>query len=257
MPEPQRVITSDSTVDWFGTSLGTSLELVPVPCQDLDTDGMIRRVNSLFAGLLGYDTRDLVGRPVWDLIAAEEIDRAKRGYADKLCGRRPLLPFERVYRHAGGTVLTVQVHDLLIRDRAGTVIGVRSALIDVTEWRRREAELKADNAFAESLIGALPDGIIVADTLGTVLSMNPRAESVTGRAAADSIGRTVEEVLGTLCDGEPDNSSAITGHSLVNDLLASEVIDLPTRTESPLPRASLSCITDSGKAVVGVLVVLR
>jgi PAS domain S-box-containing protein len=229
-------------------------------CQDLDRDGVIRRINTLYSDLLGYDDASVIGRHVWDLIAPEEAGRAHEGYTRKLNGKRHLLPFERSYLHAGGDMLTLQVHDLLVLDQAGEAIGMRSALVDVSKRRQVEVELRAGKAFAEALIGALPDGIVVADVLGTVTSMNTTAEKLAGRTEDDSIGCAIEEVLGV---SQPAEWRGVNGVqpavSLLAALFAAEngTLHLSCKTRSHTSNVTLSCIVDSANVVISVLAVLR
>jgi PAS domain S-box-containing protein len=261
MGRPYCICAAGGAAEWFDPSHSGSLECFPVACQDLDREGVIRRINEPFSDLLGYAGSAVLGSPVWDLIAHEERIRAKQGYVQKLTRERHLLPFERSYVHADGRLVTVQVHDTLIQDTTGAVIGMRSALIDLSERCRREAEMSDGYAFADALIGAIPDGMIVADVLGTVTSMNAKAESLMGGRAGDCIGLPIETVLNlprATSKGDPAGHDDVD-RTLLSELLAGRegALRVAGPPSGPISEITLSLVVDSTKAVVGFLALLR
>jgi PAS domain S-box-containing protein len=228
------------------------LHQFPVACQDLDRDGIIVHVNRRFCQLLGYEEADVLGEPVWSLIAPEEVERARKGYARKLAGDRPIAPFERAYIRGDGSLVTVEVHDLLMNDLSGAVAGIRSALVDVTPRTERERELHTFSALTESLIAALPEGMIVIDNLGLAIWMNRKAEALIGRPEADCLGLPIERLL-------PHAQGAPPDAALVRTLLAAQGGKLLFEAVSP-PRsawAEFYPMVDNARAVTGFLIVLR
>lgn len=74
----------------------------------------------------------------------------------------------------------------------GGTVGFR---VDITEIKRREAELlRSENLFRATVAGA-SDGIIVTDEKGRILAFNPAAESIFGYSAADAAGVGVYDLL--------------------------------------------------------------
>src|SRR5581483_11050660 len=51
-------------------------------------------------------------------------------------------PFERPYTRRDGTTLLLEVHENLIRDDAGHTIGIRTAMLDITERTRARQRLQ-------------------------------------------------------------------------------------------------------------------
>ena len=107
----------------------------------------------------------------------------------------------------------------------------------------------------------MPDGIVVADVLGTVSSMNSTAEFLLGRTESQSIGRSIEDVLDPSCSPpECIGARALCGAgSLVAALLSAKsgILHLPPKSSSNLTCVTLSSIVDSAKGVIGIVVVLR
>lgn len=113
----------------------------PVAVHEIDVCGVLVRVNEAECNLLGYRAAELVGRPVWQLIAPLQRESSRRAILRKVSGRQPLVPFERQYVHRSGRLLTLQVHDTCLRSDAGARIGMRSVLLDVTERQELSARL--------------------------------------------------------------------------------------------------------------------
>jgi PAS domain S-box-containing protein len=118
-------------------------EDAPIAYHEIDTNGVVRRVNRAECELLGSQPEELLGRPVWDQVADDQRELSRERVAAKLTGQERLVPFERFYAGPGGERLRLEVHENLIRDEQGKVVGIRSALLDVSEKRQAEERLEA------------------------------------------------------------------------------------------------------------------
>jgi PAS domain S-box-containing protein len=121
-------------------------ERAPVAYHELDAQGRIVRVNRAECELLGRSKEELIGTPVWDLVSPEQREASRDHVRRKLSGEQPLLPFLRDYVSKDGSRVTVHIHEKLIRTPSGEIAGIRSTLLDVTEQRRIESELRKLNA---------------------------------------------------------------------------------------------------------------
>jgi two-component system, LuxR family, sensor kinase FixL len=116
-------------------------EDAPVAYHEIDINGVLTRINLAECALLGYKREEMLGRPVWDLVAAEERAASQEAVGKKVRGEKVLVPFERTYRTHDGRQVAVEIHESLIRDGAGEVIGIRSCLLNITDRKRAEAAL--------------------------------------------------------------------------------------------------------------------
>jgi light-regulated signal transduction histidine kinase (bacteriophytochrome) len=78
----------------------------------------------------------MLGRPIWDFIAGTEREGSHGVYRRKLAGEQPLEPHQRLYVRRDGGEMWIEIHDSLVRNAAGEVTGIRSALLDITERKR-------------------------------------------------------------------------------------------------------------------------
>ena len=127
-------------------------EEAPVPYHEVDRDGMVRRVNRAECELLGRTREGILGRPVWEFVAPEQQEASRRDVLSKLEGRMDVVPFTREYVSANGRRLSVHIHENLIRNRDGEIVGIRSTLLDVTERVRADEHIRKLNADLETRV---------------------------------------------------------------------------------------------------------
>jgi PAS domain S-box-containing protein len=101
-----------------------------VGVHEIDGQRIIRRVNAGEGELLGYPSADLLGRPVHDFIVMSEASR--RAIDKKLAGDVALRPFVRTFRRADGSAVPMALVDRHLKDRAGAITGIRTALTRIT-----------------------------------------------------------------------------------------------------------------------------
>jgi PAS domain S-box-containing protein len=96
---------------------------------EIDAHHVVRRVSPGELALLGYKAGDMVGRPVWEFIVMQET--AQRAIGQKLDGTRTLAPFRRTFRRADGTPILLALVDRYLKDPAGHVTGIRTAMMGI------------------------------------------------------------------------------------------------------------------------------
>ncbi|HWQ55899.1 MAG TPA: PAS domain S-box protein [Bryobacteraceae bacterium] len=125
-----------------GEHIGATFDDAPVPMHDIDRDGIIRRVNRAECELLGFQPHELIGRHIFEFVAAGEREASREAITHKITGAQPLAPFRREFTRRDGASLRVEIREELLRDKAGNVTGIRSALVNVSEQYRTEEGLR-------------------------------------------------------------------------------------------------------------------
>jgi PAS domain S-box-containing protein len=100
-----------------------------VGVHEIDQKRVIRRVNAVEPELLGYPAHELMGRPVHDFIVMSEA--SERAIVKKLSGGVALRPFVRTFRLADGGAVPMALVDRYLRDAAGAVVGIRTAMVRI------------------------------------------------------------------------------------------------------------------------------
>lgn len=119
-------------------------EDAPIAYHEVDTEGIVRRVNRAECDLLGVEASDLVGQPIWKSVSPDQQTLSRESIRRKISGEQPLEVFTREFVLKDGSVRTLEIHDRLVRDSTGVVTGIRSALLDVSQ--RVEAEAAVHQA---------------------------------------------------------------------------------------------------------------
>jgi two-component system, NarL family, sensor histidine kinase DevS len=107
--------------------------------------GVIESWNAGAERLLGYVEAAIIGRHVDVLVPERDRGPLQQAMARLLAGER-VLPYDTWRRRKDGSLVEVAVTLSAMRDPAGELIGYSAVLRDLTERRRREAELAAAHA---------------------------------------------------------------------------------------------------------------
>ncbi len=139
----------------LGSPFQELFEFAPVAYHEIDANGILRRVNQTECRMLGYAREEMIDRPVWQFVAADQQEQARQSIRRKVAGEEPPTPFERDFLRRDGGYLILEIYDSLIYDRAGEIKGIRSVLLDVTDRRLAEQLLANEVTERERLTVAL------------------------------------------------------------------------------------------------------
>jgi PAS domain S-box-containing protein len=166
----------------------------PVGYHEVDDQGILVSINRTECEILGYRREELVGRPVFDLVAEEYREAARRNFPDKVAGRRPLAPIERTVVTRDGRRLVISIEERYRRDARGAIVGLRSTMRDVTDQKRAEAALVASERRARALFEGMEEAVFVHDAHGKILDANPAASRLLGYARDELLGMTTADI---------------------------------------------------------------
>jgi PAS domain S-box-containing protein len=121
----------------------------------LDAEGMTTFVNRRMAEMLGYLPGEMVGRSMFDFVAASDLEQAKRNLTERREGQGAQYDFR--FRRKDGVDLWAIVTGTPVVDDAGRVVSVLGVITDITE-RRRQEQAQLQSQKLESL-GVLAGGI--------------------------------------------------------------------------------------------------
>jgi len=233
-------------------------EDAPIAYHEIDTKGVIREVNKTECQLLGYRPEELIGHHIWEFVAEEQQQAARETIARTVARLEPPTAVECEFRHRDGQYLWVEIHRKLIENAAGNVVGIRSALLDVTERRRLEAEILRQHDWMRFVFRSGTKAVMTADILGRISTMNPAAETITGWREEEALGRPMERICRVQRDsGEPvDLMSCILAESAISNRLRNFVmIDRSGASQSI--QWTVSPILNDDEVIVGAMLVVE
>ena len=170
-----------------------------------DIDGVIIRVNSWFADLLGYHKDECIGKYILDFFPrtpdtyeavtgdtvriTEEFIVNSRTQMMRLFDEGKALNFETYLIRKDRRVIPVAQNVALLYDRAGDVRGAFGILRDISAHKQLVKELHDQGNTLRTLINAAPESLFMLDIDGTVIIAN--------ETLARRLGTTVQELVGS------------------------------------------------------------
>jgi diguanylate cyclase (GGDEF)-like protein/PAS domain S-box-containing protein len=157
--------------------------------------GRVVYVNPAIVRLLGLDTSaDVLGHLITEFVDPASIPLMRQRIERLVTQGATSEPAEANLLPTDGRTLTVET--ISVRTMWEGRPAFQVIMRDLTAQKAAEASLRYEAA----LVTHVSDAIIATDGAGVVTSWNPAAEVIYGCKAADSIGRPVNEMLGTRLD---------------------------------------------------------
>ncbi len=127
---------------------------VPIMLSLKDRNGVYQHSNSSFAEWHGCSAEELIGKTSRDLLPAEAVGRIENADREVLeTGKVVVFETETVFGHKrSGVPVTLRQFKFPIRDSAGEVTGVGTAMVDITDERRSELALQAHLGKLEEMV---------------------------------------------------------------------------------------------------------
>lgn len=162
-----------------------------------DLEGNILFVNRAFAAAHGYEELDLIGMHISMVHTAEETGALAR--AKKEIMEKGEFSGELWHLRRDGSQFPTLVQNSLLRDDDGAPYGIILTARDITE-RKRAEELAFLNGLLSAQIEHAPDGVLVVDERGKMVSFNQRFLSMWGIPDEITRSRSDEEALKFVLD---------------------------------------------------------
>jgi diguanylate cyclase (GGDEF)-like protein/PAS domain S-box-containing protein len=160
----------------------------PVGYLTLDDEGLIDDANLTAATTLGVPISALVGQPFTRFVAADDQDVFYLRHKALVRTGRPQ-GFELRLPGAGGGVLWMHAEAVLAGAGPDGDPACRLTLTDITEYKLDADARIEGRALLQAIVNGTTDAVYVKDAQGRYLLFNPAAEDVTGKRAADVLGK--------------------------------------------------------------------
>jgi PAS domain S-box-containing protein len=105
----------------------------PIPYEETDRDGMVRRFNQAVCDLLKCGPDRVLGRKAWDFAPPDQQDVLRAQMIERIAKGVDSGPFECEYLLEDGSSIQVEIRENVIRNENGEVTGVCRSLLDVTQ----------------------------------------------------------------------------------------------------------------------------
>jgi PAS domain S-box-containing protein len=147
-------------------------------------DGQIVDANDEFLRMVGYSRQDLeAGRLNWAGMTPPEWAKADQEAASNFAATGRVSTFEKEYLHRDGTRVPVLVGIIALH---GAELDALAFIVDMTERRRAETELRRSEERYRRIVENTHEGICVYDSDHNVTYCNRRLVNMLGYKDADS-----------------------------------------------------------------------
>ncbi|HWS15862.1 MAG TPA: PAS domain S-box protein [Candidatus Methylomirabilis sp.] len=163
--------------------LATLIEASPLAIVTFDPEGVVTMWNPAAERIFGWSEKEALGTGL-PFVPAEKQEEF-RALRQRALGGEVFTEPELHRRRADGSPIVVSVSTSPLRRPDGTIYGIMSILMDVTE-RKAAEESRARLTMAVEQAG---ESIIVTDTSGAIQYVNPAFERITGYGRMEVVGR--------------------------------------------------------------------
>jgi PAS domain S-box-containing protein len=178
-----------------GDITGDLFDVAPIGYLEIDREGVVWRVNRSECKLRGLAENELLGLHCAEFIPELDRDRYRKQIQQKMAGQTVLTPYQREHARPDGGRVTVEVHEQLLRNSYGVVIGMRMASIDVTERKHSEDAAYRNATELRALFQAFPDLFLRLDRNGAVLDAQAGQSSDSFLSAEKFAGGNLQDML--------------------------------------------------------------
>ena len=159
-------------------------EQSPVAYHSLDTAGRIIEVNPCWQQLLGYDREEVTGRWIGDFLAPDQWPLFEIQFAEfKATGL--LRDAKLDFLHRTGRRIPVMVEGQISHSPEGEFQQTHCVLYDLAERQRAEERQR----LAGAVFDAARESIIVTDSSGAIVAVNPAFTKISGYREAEVLGK--------------------------------------------------------------------
>jgi PAS domain S-box-containing protein len=152
--------------------------------QSVSDDARFRYVNPAWLRTLGYSVTEVEQLSLWDVVREDHHDQCREKLARLFAGEQ-LEPFETVFVARDGRSVFLE-GAVSCRMEEGFPIATRGIFRDITARKEAEAQIRLQATALESVANA----IVITDTAGVILWVNPAFVAMTGYSAEDAKGKT-------------------------------------------------------------------
>ncbi len=150
----------------------------------LDREGNIKLWSPAAERMFGWRKEEVLERPLPTVPSDRREEH--RMLRERVTAGELVVGVEVVRQKKDGSPIDVSLSTASLRDEKGGISGVVGIMVDITERKRTEGQIRLQAAALE----AAANGIVITDRSGTIRWVNPAFTRLTGYPAEEAVGRT-------------------------------------------------------------------
>ncbi|MGA7936281.1 MAG: PAS domain S-box protein [Kovacikia sp.] len=149
-------------------------------------EGNLLQANPSFCEMLGHAESDLLKLTFQEITYAEDLQKDLEHTRQLLAGEIPYFHIQKRYRHRTGKIVWGFLSVSLVRDLNQQPLYVVAQIQNMTDRKRTEAKLKAQQEFLQQVIDVVPGSILVKNWKGNFISLNQVSTELSDTPMEDS-----------------------------------------------------------------------
>ncbi len=166
------------------------------PCgyHTLDENGVITRMNQTELSWLGYNNEDVIGKMKISEMLTPGSKRQFYDEFEKLRIYGSVKDVEIGMIRKNGTVFTVLLNAVAVKDAQGNFLKIRSTVFDISERKRIEQELRVSEARFHNAMDTAPIGMAIIDLSGKYVEVNQSLCQILGYSKEELLNMTFQQI---------------------------------------------------------------
>jgi PAS domain S-box-containing protein len=152
-------------------------------------DGRWLKVNRALSQIVGYSSEELLAKTFQEITYPDDLETDLEYVRRMLAGEIPAYQMEKRYFHKNGHVVWVLLSVSLVKGQPDQESYFISQIQDITERKKAEDALQANEEKFRNLAETASDAIISADSHGNIIYFNRAAEHTFGYSSDEAVGR--------------------------------------------------------------------
>jgi PAS domain S-box-containing protein len=176
----------------------------PVGYLTIDRSGKTVEMNLTAANLLGVLRRDVLGLPVARFVAPRDL-RSLGAHLEEVFSRTSRHGCDLMAQRFDGALFPAHfesIVDLESRGPDGRTTRCHTVLMDLSELRRTQDDLRTQKARTQTLLDTAADAIVSTDAIGRIESLNAAAERLFGWKQQEVVGQPVRMLMPSPADAD-------------------------------------------------------
>lgn len=162
----------------------------------LDETGRWLKVNKRVCDILGYSELEFMNLTFQDITHPEDLNADLKYLEELVTDKRKFYQMEKRYFQKSGNLVYAILAVSMVKNEDGKVLYFISQIIDITEQKLVERELKLALAKNQAILDSSTlVSIISTDTEGTITEFNHGAEKMLGYTSEELIGKYTPKIF--------------------------------------------------------------
>jgi two-component system NtrC family sensor kinase len=159
-----------------------------------NTEGKLLEVNPALVSILGYESKEELLQVPPQQLNVDDSEEPVLGQTGSQSGRTRTREI-RLRRKDGGVAVCVDTSSGVMEDRK--IVRYQGTLVDVTEKRAMERQLRGQEEFRLHLLESFPDLILVVDLHGQYTFVSARIRELLGYGPEQLLGKSIDDTENT------------------------------------------------------------